>query len=108
MTSRAAFENHPQPHVLPADADPDEEGSTVPIADYDYGPEWADLAERVDDLNESEAPEVDEPEAEKALTDGGTEPVNTFVCGYTGCGETVEGYPDQCPHCEGNYNWTDS
>lgn len=95
MTSKAAFQNHPHPHVLPADADPQEEGSILPLEEYDYGPEWADLAEKVAARNNSDQQE--------AIADGGE--VNTFECGATGCGETVEGYPDECPHCGAAYNW---
>lgn len=95
------------PHVLPADGDPDDAAEhIVPLEDYDYGPEWADLVERATG---------DRPDAE-ALTDGGQdvqddesdegEPeqvINQFDC--PGCGETVEGYPDECPTCGAPYNW---
>lgn len=127
MTSEAAFRNHLYPHVLPPDVDPDGEDVLVPLEDYDYGREWADLVEDVTgdrpeavatdggvvDVPQDPEPDPDpeqpddETEAEaETETETDAEPdKNRFQCPYTGCGVDVEGRPDQCPECERPFYW---
>ena len=113
------------PHVLPADGDPDEAAEhIVPLEDYDYGPEWADLVEQatgdrpdpesgmamadggdgVEEADEADDDQADEePESDDEDGEDDVEVINRFEC--PGCGATVEGYPDECPTCEAPYNW---
>lgn len=110
MTSREHYEQHAHPHVLPVDADSDAEGSCVPLEEYDYGPEWEDLAERVGAGESDESgPSADVTTANEqpVMTDGGTdeEPENSFVCPYDGCDAEHTGYPDECDACGAVYEW---
>lgn len=116
MTSEAAFRDHPNPHVLPVDADPDEAGNLVALSDYEYGPEWADLVAKQQRPNAADVAEA--ARAEAARTDGGASTVpdvvdegdddadvNRFTCPAEGCEADVEGHPDECPDCGAPYQW---
>lgn len=104
LSNEETFREHPRPHVLPPDAGSDEIDAVVPLEEYDYSDEWADLVERV---------RAGDQEPDRALaTDGGSDPdddvdeaVNRFECPATGCGDPVEGKPDECPHCGASYDW---
>lgn len=101
LTSEEEFRAHPEPHVLPADAGSDELGRIVPLEEYDYGEEWAELVEQAND--------------QQAVADGGShvvddddrseEPANRFQCPATGCEAEVEGKPPECPECGAPYQW---
>ena len=117
MTSGEHYRNHLHPHVLPMDADTE----VVPLEDYDYGPEWKDLAERVEggsepaEPPEPEGPAPTGPDGNPALTDGGEDPdddpddeesvENEFICPYSGCDAEHTGFPDRCSACGAVYNW---
>lgn len=94
LASEEEFRAHPRPHVLPADAGSDDVHRVIPLEEYDYGEEWASLAESA---------------GQRAMTDGGDdtvdEPENRFTCPSTGCEAEVEGKPDECPECGAGYNW---
>lgn len=110
--SKGEFQTADRQHVLPADVDPDSETPTVPVGDYD-GP--------VDGLREPPTGEPedgmaadgsggtvdDDDDAGQEHDDGDDEPVNEFQCppSHGGCGKTVTGYPDECPHCGAGYDW---
>lgn len=89
-TSAETFESHPNPHVLPVDGEPDDPDTIVPLTDYDYGPEWEELADRVahgqngSDLN-------------------GSTPENEFSCPV--CGTRQTGFPSGCISCDAVYRW---
>lgn len=98
MCSAGDFQTADHQHVLPRDADPDDEDPTVPAEEYD-GP-----VDGVSGASTDSTPEV--------LTDGGevkdedeNEDENTFDCPE--CGEHVVGYPDECPECGVPYRWND-
>lgn len=101
MCGAADFQTADHQHVLPADADPDDEEPTVPAEEYDGPVDGLATAASGDD------------EAPTAMTDGGTdlddqddeEHVNEFDCPE--CGEHLTGYPDECPTCEVPYRWDD-
>lgn len=91
MTSEEYYREHLHPHVLPVDA----EGSDViPLEDYDYSAEWADLAEQAG---------VDRGRG--IATDGGqdVEDVHEFRCPR--CGTYQTGRPDECAECDAPYEW---
>lgn len=104
LASEAEFRGHPRPHVLPADAGSDEVDRLIPLEEYDYGDEWADLVQQ----------ETDQ-QAQQAIADGGEEPdrddgdgdetINRFECPATGCTRTNEGKPASCPGCGAVYQW---
>lgn len=119
MTSEEAFRSHDHPHVLPLGEDGDAIESLVPLEDYQYGPEWRDLAARIgDDVEEPDGEVVGHSGGGKdAMTDGGVntepatveeeddEPENLFVCPYEDCETEHTGYPEECGGCGGIYNW---
>ena len=108
MTSEKYYRNHLHPHVLPVDADSDEEGCCVPLEEYDYGPEWRDLARKVGAVEDG---------GQRAMTDGGTDAdadeadeaeesvENQFTCPYDDCDAEHTGYPDECGACGAVYEW---
>lgn len=79
MVGRSDFENSTNPHVMEPDQDPDDP-ELIPLVEYDYSAEWADLAERVKKDEE-----------------------NRFDCPR--CGEEQTGYPDACDNCNAEYTW---
>lgn len=128
MTSESAFKNHANPHVLPADADPDEDGSAIPLEEYDYQDEWEDLAEQAgvgggavatdggEDVEEAgddrdDRDEDGDQDGSDDVEQGGDdveqeeEPDNRFKCPATGCSAVNDGYPDECPECGASYDW---
>jgi hypothetical protein len=97
--SAADFQTADHQHVLPRDADPDAEDPTVPAEEFDGAVDGVSGA--TDD-----SPDV--------ATDGGqpvdddrdeNDDAHRFECPK--CEGSVEGYPDECPHCEVGYNWPD-
>jgi len=114
FTSDKEYRDHLHPHVLPADADPEADDPTVPLEDYDYGPEWRDLAERTarsrpEQQAATDGGEVVEEDDEADAVDGDEpEPVNRFDCPGAGCEAVVEGEPDECPACGVGYDWSDT
>lgn len=120
MTSKAAFKQHENSHILPADADPEKEDNLVALDDYDYRDEIEELVEKQErqraadvaadggkvlatdggqDVPESETPTVEDDDDEEQGER------NRFECPATGCGATVDGRPEECPECEAPYNW---
>jgi len=117
MTSADEFEDHDDPHVLPADQDPEGDDPTIPIHEYDYADETAELAAKIDNQG---------VETQPAVTDGGQEiedddqeddgdddlrPVeeHTFECPATGCESTLTGFPESCSECgAGPFNWPEN
>lgn len=111
MTSAETFENHRDPHVLPADADPDEEGSTVSLVDYDYADETAALAAKVSDRGIQTTPARTDGGEEIDADDDAARPVeeHQFACPATGCGATLRGFPTECGECgAGPFEWPDN
>lgn len=126
MTSEEVFRSHDRPHVLPlegvpklsSDEDPDVE-DVVPLEDYDYGPELADLVERISgDGGQTAAtdggqdvPETGDDDVEDELEDDDEEAENRFQCPATNCDAVHVGHPDECTDpvegegCGIGYNW---
>ena len=114
MTDKETFRKHLRPHVLPKGVDAQDDGEiVVPIENSEESGEWADVMERIENYRDRERPYATWDAAQQAVTDGGeevdddegddVEEVNRFPC--PGCEETVEGRPDECPHCGAEYNW---
>lgn len=115
MCGKEDWQEHPEPHVLPADEDPNDDPTLVPLEEYDYQDELEELAERVEEQGVESEPEEavadggDEPDLEADDGDGEEsedveeEPVNTFECPACGAGQT--GYPDECSECGAPYEW---
>ena len=114
MCSEDHYRDHAHPHVLPVDADADAEGSILPLEQYDYGPEWNDLVDRVTESDPSPSEEPSPSDAaggagRRAMTDGGEvadddEPSgNVFDCPW--CGEQQHGKPECCGDCGAEYEW---
>lgn len=110
MTSEEYFREHDRPHVLQVgdSLDPDEPGSVVPLNEYDYGPEWDDLADQIQngqtaatDGGESDRSSDD---VDDAGDDADDEEANRFECPRRDCDEVHDGYPDECD-CGAVYNW---
>ena len=99
MCSAGDFQTAEHQHVLPRDADPDDDEPTVPADEFD-GPVDG-LATRGGD------------DAPTAMTDGGEDlddqddeehdDVNEFDCPE--CDTHLTGYPDECPDCGVPYRW---
>lgn len=111
MTSEAHFRGHDHPHVLPLGES--ERDGLVRLSEYDYGPEWDDLVDKVSDEPDAE-PEHPENRGKALATDGGVdepepepEPENSFVCPMDGCEAEHTGYPDECGSCGAAYQWSD-
>ncbi len=93
VTSESEFRRHSNPHVLPADAASDAVHRLIPLEEYDYDDEWADLVES----------ETEVDTGQRAIADGGAEEVYRFLCPE--CSHVVDGKPDECPHCDTSYRW---
>ena len=89
--SRADFEGHESPHVLPFDADPKADNNLVALenSDFDYQA-YSGTQLRSDQV---------------AAADGGREKEseNRFDCPNCGCEHT--GYPEECDECGAPYSW---
>lgn len=83
MTTREAWMEHPNPHVLPVNGDYDTE-RVIPAAEYD-----GDLPLTPEALADDEEA-LDEPE-------------NIFEC--PSCGAMLTGYPDSCANCDAEFSW---
>ena len=110
MTSKDTFKSHLRPHVLPKDADPETEGSTIPLEDWDRSEQYQELVDRLKSYQEREriygtvadaGEEGDEEEVDDQPAND--EETNRFEC--PACGQEVTGYPDDCPHCGHPYKW---
>lgn len=102
MCSAADYQTAEHQHILPADADPDDDDPTVQAAEFN----GADTAS-ADAGDQDDPPEV-RADGGEVVDDDDEEPdVNRFACPE--CGNPVEGYPDECPHpgCGVPYNWPD-
>lgn len=108
FTSKAAFKSHARPHVLPADADPDDPDAVVPIDQYDYADEWNDLRERAGlDRRQPDDGDDDADAVQADAQDAAADPPrNEFDC--PNCETHVTGFPDACPDCSQSYDWPDS
>lgn len=107
VISKDTFKNHLRPHVLEKDADPDAEGSTIPLEDWDESERYADVVERLENYADR-----DRPFELAGATDGGQEAddvddqesdENRFECPT--CGGENTGKPDDCQHCGATYQW---
>jgi hypothetical protein len=100
MCGTADFQAADIQHVLPVSVSRDAEDPTVPVSKYDGTVEGVQAGEDLDD-GRLRADGGEAPEAE-GETD---EPEHVFDC--PACGESVDGYPETCPHCQAVYNWGD-
>jgi rubrerythrin len=79
--------------VLPLDADHEDEGAVIPLAEWERADEFPAVIERAAELRaEDYRFEVVGPDA-----------FNRFECPQ--CGATVEGKPVECPECGAPYKW---
>lgn len=114
MTSTAEFVTHDAPHVLPADADPEEARNLVPAEEFPGEVQGIKPADPDgDDDDHALGVEATAAAPVQAVTDGGqVEPdddsENVFTCPSTGCGAEVRGYPTECPECGAAYNWPET
>lgn len=111
LATKEAFKQHHRPHVLPKDADPEADGCTIPLEDWDRPERFDEIRERIESYRGRKRPyalvtdggdDTDEVDVDDDQDDVEESP-NRFECPT--CGEEVTGYPDECPHCEAGYNW---
>lgn len=121
MTSAEYYKNHPRPHVLPSDGDPENAANDIiPLSEYDYNDEWQDIVEEHENRvtaartatdgggpnQETEETETETEVSEESEIENQDE-TNEFVCPVEGCTENHTGYPDECQTCGAQYSWND-
>ncbi|WP_049970563.1 hypothetical protein [Haladaptatus cibarius] len=114
MSSKEYFEEHPLPHVLPTDANPDDPTlillSKFEADEDDEAERLAEIQARFDhddpddfetaatDADYQAAIEADEPEPDAKELE------NRFNCDH--CGAQNTGYPAECRQCDAIFRWT--
>jgi predicted RNA-binding Zn-ribbon protein involved in translation (DUF1610 family) len=94
LASKQDWKHHTDPHVLPLDADHEQDGSVIPLREWDRADEYDDIIDRAGNLRaDGFSFEVVEPDD-----------LNRFEC--PNCGSTVDGKPAECPDYTVPYDWT--
>ena len=93
LVSKSDWQHHTHPHVLPLDADHEDEGTVIPLAEWERAEEFSDVVERAAMLRDDDF----------GFEVVGSEAFNRFDCPQ--CGTAVEGKPEECPTCGAPYKW---